>query len=140
MASPFPLLPESAFDNLLLAPKSSTPEPFKKSDESNVDSKPISIPDIRKKANELAVSPCSSESSFVFVEMKAPFASQDQHELGSFFNGPCPAFSGSGDMTEELDDVTSQLAALESNVDQWDSFVDSVCFPKEDEYAVKANI
>lgn len=70
----------------------------------------------------------------MFVEMKAPFAN-DENELGSFFNGPSPTFSGSGDLTEELSDITSQLAMIESNVQVWDSFVDSVCCPNEDDAA-----
>jgi hypothetical protein len=141
IAAPFPLLPESAFVNLLVSAQPSTPEPenMKKSEEFTPDSQPISIPDLRKKANEIVSSTCSSADSFVFVEMKAPFASHDQHELGSFFNGPCPAFSGSGDMTEELENVTSQLADIESNLDQWDSFVDSVCSAQGDEDSVKAS-
>ena len=106
------------------------------------ETKPITIPEskIRKKLfADLSSSPqCSSgDSDFVFVDLKAPFASKDQQELGSFFNGPVPSFTGSGDLTEELSDISSHLAMLESNVVQWDSFVDSICCPPEDESKIE---
>lgn len=77
----------------------------------------------------------SSGDSFVFIEMRAPFASRDQNELGSFFNGPSPAFTNS--LPEAMDDIATQLAAIESNVDHWDSFIDSVCCHQDEETKVQ---
>lgn len=138
-AAAFPLLPDTAFSELLAYRKSpdlcradSEPPPA-----ATAASEPISIPE--KDSNgknarvaHLASSPVYSSSgdSFVFVEMKAPFAPTGQHELGSFFNGPSPTFSASGDFSEQLSDISVQLAVVESSIQQWDSFVDSVCCPE----------
>lgn len=146
VGDPLPQLPENAFSRLLITQDESVTDGADKSENddavpsSHCETKPISIPEpqVRKKLPDLSTSPgvgCSGdsgESDFVFVDLKAPFASQDQSELGSFFNGPSPAFSNSGDLTEELGDITSQLAMLESNIVQWDSFVDSICCQPEE--------
>lgn len=91
-------------------------------------SEPISIPEKEKKEIIGTSSVYSSSGdSFVFVELKAPFAPDEQHELGSFFNGPSPTFTNSGDNVNELFELSSQIAAIELNAEQFDSFVDSVC-------------
>ena len=79
-----------------------------------------------KATSHLSGSPgCSSLDSFVFVDLKPPFAPDDQSELGSFFNGPSPSF-GENSLAEELEDLTSQLDLMESNAQQWDQFVNSI--------------
>lgn len=83
--------------------------------------------------SHLSCSPgCSSLDSFVFVDLKPPFAPDDQNELGSFFNGPSPSF-GECSLAEEMEDLTDQLALMESNAQQWDQFVDSINLKSDDE-------
>ena len=140
------LLPANYEDGALLMPnkKKENSQKFKK-DLNNLNSKisdPIKIPSSR---NKLAVgdleseigncknnsSPdCSSLGSFVIVDMKTPFAN-DQNDLGSFFNGPSPTFR-ENNLADELEDITTQLAQLESNCNEWSSFVESIT-SKEDE-------
>lgn len=67
----------------------------------------------------------ASDESFVFVE--APFASSEEKVLGSFFNGPSPGFLDSEKLPLQLNELTAEIEALESSVNQWDSFVESVC-------------
>lgn len=87
-----------------------------------------------KGASHLSCSPgCSSLDSFVFVDLKPPFAPDDQSELGSFFNGPSPSF-GDCSLAEEMEDLAGQLALMESNAQQWDQFVDSINLKSEDEF------
>ncbi|KAI1301531.1 hypothetical protein HDE_03007 [Halotydeus destructor] len=137
-----PFLPETAFSSLFItrevAPKQQNSDELLsvKSSVSRTQSetKPVTIPEKNGKQKELTTSPAgSSGDSFVFVDLKAPFASHDQHELGSFFNGPSPAFTSSAECSEDFGDISSHLADIESNVEQWDSFVDSVCCPLDEE-------
>jgi hypothetical protein len=67
------------------------------------------------------------EESFVFVE--APFASPEEKVLGSFFNGPSPGFVDSEKLPLQLNELTAEIEAIESSVQQWDSFVESICSP-----------
>lgn len=76
----------------------------------------------------------SSAESFVFVDLKAPFVQVDEQEqLNSFFVGPSPTFSGHQLSPADLVNLTSQYAAIESNIEQWDSFVESICSAKDDD-------
>lgn len=97
-------------------------------------SEPISIPETLIKTG-LKFPPStlfsSSADSFVFVELNPPFASDQQQELGSFFNGPSPNFKA--DLPENISEISNQLALLESNFNQWDDFVESVCSLKNEE-------
>lgn len=70
----------------------------------------------------------STSDSFVFVE--TPFAPHEQRVFGSFFNGPTPSFLDSQESPSKLGET---LASLESSIHQWDSFVDSVCTPSNEE-------
>lgn len=80
----------------------------------------------------------TSNESFVFVELNAPFASDDR-EISSFFNGPSPTFNNSYDETSsDINELTEQLAELESNAPQIDSFVESICITENDEYKLEA--
>lgn len=67
----------------------------------------------------------ASEESFVFVE--APFASPEEKVLGSFFNGPSPGFLDSERLPLQLNELTAEIEAIECSVNQWDSFIESVC-------------
>lgn len=75
---------------------------------------------------------CSSLGSFVIVDMKTPFAPNDQNDLGSFFNGPSPTFA-ENNLADELEDITTQLAQMETNCQEWNSFVESLTSKEEDE-------
>ena len=131
-----PLIPEAPFSNLLHnesddLSKNGKDEP---SDSSTQKSNPIIIPSKNNKESPSSPQYSSSGDSFVFVELKAPFASDEQHELGSFFNGPSPTFTGScTDSNCDISDITVQLAEMESNAQQWDSFVESICCDGEKE-------
>jgi hypothetical protein len=105
----------------------------------STDTIPVSQPsainpiNCNKTTTHLSCSPgCSSLDSFVFVDLKPPFAPDDQSELGSFFNGPSPSF-GECSLAEEMEDLTAQLALMESNAQQWDQFVDSINLKSEED-------
>lgn len=122
-------------------------EKFKSDQQSDAkSSEPIRIPSSRKAPadpgeqepanfkNNASSSPgCSSLGSFVIVDMKTPFAPNDQNDLGSFFNGPSPTFR-ENNLADELEDITTQLAQMETNCQEWNSFVESIT-SKEDEDA-----
>lgn len=94
----------------------------------------------------------TSNDSFVFVELNAPFASDDR-EFGSFFHGPSPTFVSNPSLNEEsvhsgggvsggaddggssemINELSQQLAELESNAPQFDSFVESICITESQE-------
>lgn len=104
-----------------------------------VRSKPIAIPQLaatKTPDNSLRSSPqvySTSSDSYVFVELNAPFAT-DERELNSFFHGPSPTFmNNSSESGQDLNDVSQQLAELELSVPQIDSFVESVCLTKSQE-------
>lgn len=80
------------------------------------------------KADDTISQLSSTSDSFVFVE--TPFAPHEQRVFGSFFNGPTPSFRNCQESPSKLGE---QLASLESSVHQWDSFVDSVCAPSNEE-------
>ncbi len=136
------LLPDAPFSKLLIS-EDTTDSSKKKiiveevlSPKSPLKSDPIFIPTKNLEKSSIASSPVYSSSgdSFVFVELKAPFAPEEQHELGSFFNGPSPTFTCSGgDSTGDLSELTVKLAELESNAQQWDSFVESICLTENEE-------
>lgn len=107
-------------------------DPVRNSSEKTV-SKPISIPNDKKSARIPSPSDSSSLDSFVFVENRPLFTSENDTDVGSFFNGPTPSFNYSTDVFDELNEISDQLAAIESNAQQWDSFVDSVCSPDSEE-------
>lgn len=130
---------------MLIQSANSKREKFKREPDSK-SSEPIRIPSSRKPAassdpaeseivnckNNASSSPgCSSLGSFVIVDMKTPFAPNDQNDLGSFFNGPSPTFR-ENNLADELEDITTQLAQMESNCQEWSSFVESIT-SKEDE-------
>ena len=96
-------------------------------------SKPILIPEAKKTNNDnnLQLDDHSTIDSFVFVENKAPFAPENDNDVGSFFNGPMPSFHCKT-ILEELTDIANKLAAIESSAHQWDTFVDSVCLPNDE--------
>ena len=136
------LIPEPSFSTLFQSEdtmdssKKTTPGVSPNSPKIPPKSEPIIIPTRSPLHESIASSPIYSSSgdSFVFVELKAPFASEESHELGSFFNGPSPTFTGSGgDSTSDLSDLTVTLAELESNAQQWDSFVESICLTQNEE-------
>ena len=132
------MIPEPPFSNLFQSEDTKKTETdvaynYPKTSEK---SEPIIIPKKDPKEQSITSSPIYSSSgdSFVFVELKAPFASEDSHELGSFFNGPSPTFTNSGgDSTGSLSDLTITLAELESNAQQFDSFVESICLTQNEE-------
>ncbi|CAG2159782.1 unnamed protein product [Oppiella nova] len=131
------LIPEAPFSNLL--PNEDTIDSSKRISLLKVPQKsdPIVIPTKSVIENSMTSSPIYSSSgdSFVFVELKAPFACEEDHELGSFFNGPTPAFTGSGaDSMGDLSELTTTLAELESNAQQWDSFVESICLSDNEDH------
>jgi len=131
------LIPEAPFSNLL--PNEDTIDSSKRISLLKVPQKsdPIVIPTKSVIENSITSSPIYSSSgdSFVFVELKAPFACEEDHELGSFFNGPTPAFTGSGaDSMGDLSELTTTLAELESNAQQWDSFVESICLSDNEDH------
>lgn len=106
-------------------------------------SDPIRIPNSRKKndleqetlnncKNNSSSPGCSSLGSFVIVDMKTPFAPNDQNDLGSFFNGPSPTFR-ENNLADELEDITTQLAQMETNCQEWNSFVESITSKEEEE-------
>lgn len=75
----------------------------------------------------------ASEESFVFIE--APFASPEEKVLGSFFNGPSPCFLENEKLPLQLNELTAEIEAIESSVNQWDSFVESVCSDNSDDFS-----
>ncbi|KAI7697478.1 hypothetical protein SSS_09981, partial [Sarcoptes scabiei] len=101
---------------------------------------PISIPkSISAQANKSHQIYSTSNESFIFVELNAPFASEDSG-LSSFFNGPSPTFAKNS--TEigydgEID-LGTQLAELESDVPQIDSFVESICISENEDFKYEA--
>ena len=149
----FPDLPDEAFRHLLPANYEedalliqSVNNSKRKQDQSKKDlnsnsSEPIRIPNSRKQKNDPEQealncknnsSPgCSSLGSFVIVDMKTPFAPNDQNDLGSFFNGPSPTFK-ENNLADELEDITTQLAQMESNCQEWNSFVESITSKDEE--------
>lgn len=146
----FPDLPDEAFrhllpanyeeDSLLESQANKRKEQFKK-DLTSKSSDPIRIPNSRKGKTDLEQeilncknnsSPgCSSLGSFVIVDMKTPFAPNDQNDLGSFFNGPSPTFR-ENNLADELEDITTQLAQMETNCQEWNSFVESITSKDEE--------
>uniref|UniRef100_A0A6P6XTI3 Autophagy-related protein 13-like n=2 Tax=Dermatophagoides pteronyssinus TaxID=6956 RepID=A0A6P6XTI3_DERPT len=107
---------------------------------SSPSSNPIKIPSSKIKSQSIK-SPTSqqiystSNESFVFVELNAPFASEESL-LQSFFNGPSPTFiqqSNDSDSMNDMDELSIQLAELESAATQIDSFVESICVTNENE-------
>ena len=136
------LIPEPPFSTLFQNEdtvdkcKKTTPGVSPNSPKIAIKSEPIVIPTQSPLEQSITSSPIYSSSgdSFVFVELKAPFASEESSELGSFFNGPSPTFTGSGaDSTSDLSDLTVTLAEMESNAQQWDSFVESICLTQNEE-------
>ncbi|XP_075590252.1 autophagy-related 13 [Dermatophagoides farinae] len=120
---------------------------------SSPSSNPIKIPSTKmmKSQSQSIKSPTSqqiystSNDSFVFVELNAPFASEESL-LHSFFHGPSPTFlhrsndcDSINDMDEDcdsindMDELSMQLAELESAATQIDSFVESICVSNENE-------
>src|SRR5699024_11170212 len=95
---------------------------------SGVKSTPISIPTqlSPKSASKSPQIYSTSNDSFVFVELNAPFASDDR-EFSSFFHGPSPTFLNNNDDSSDINELSLQLAELESNAPQFDSFVESIC-------------
>lgn len=137
---PFPLLPETSLLNLIepnqlaynaVTDITSSILDVAKVQLDNPASEPIKIP-IERKVDRTP-SPTSSLDSFVFVENRPLFAAEEENDVESFFNGPSPSFTNSGDVLEEINEISNQLAAIESNAHQWDSFVDSVCSPDAEE-------
>lgn len=97
---------------------------------------PISIPS----SKSISKSPqiySTSNDSFVFVELNAPFASDDR-EFGSFFHGPSPTFINNNDDSSDINELSVQLAELESNAPQFDSFVESICITESQELKFEA--
>jgi len=148
----FPDLPDEAFRHLLPANYEEDPLLIRsESDRRRKDgqykkdliskcSEPIRIPSSRKQKSDLEQelincknsSPgCSSLGSFVIVDMKTPFAPNDQNDLGSFFNGPSPTFK-ENNLADEMEDITSHLAQMESISQEWNSFVESITSKEED--------
>jgi len=127
-------LPDAPFNSLLTSGDLTS----SLKDESNgvkKTSKPISIPEVRRPKvddNNLELVDNSSIDSFVFVENKAPFAPENDNDVGSFFNGPTPSFHCKS-ILDELTDIANKLAVIESSAPQWDTFVDSVCLPNGEE-------
>lgn len=128
------LVPENAFVNLLVK-KAAAVDQGKKEAGTNAtvtrseekgtqQQKSGDMTDSRQKSGS-ACPESVSEESFVFVE--APFASPEEKVLGSFFNGPSPGFLESEKLPLQLNELTAEIEAIESSVDQWDSFVESVC-------------
>ncbi|KAH7642993.1 autophagy-related protein 13-like protein [Dermatophagoides farinae] len=110
---------------------------------SSPSSNPIKIPSTKmmKSQSQSIKSPTSqqiystSNDSFVFVELNAPFASEESL-LHSFFHGPSPTFlhrSNDCDSINDMDELSMQLAELESAATQIDSFVESICVSNENE-------
>lgn len=102
----------------------------------NTKSTPITIP-IKASPKSKSKSPqiySTSNESFVFVELNAPFASDDR-EFDSFFHGPCPTFitNNDDDVSNDIDELSLQLAELESNASQFDSFVESIITEDKEE-------
>ena len=133
------IIPEAPFSTLLRRedPEDEVDKPksSEAASESPKKSEPIVIPTKGPTEQSITSSPiCSSSGdSFVFVELKAPFATED-NELGSFFNGPMPSFTGSGgDSIGDLSDLTTTLAEFENNAQQWDSFVESICLTENED-------
>ncbi|CAG2101170.1 unnamed protein product [Medioppia subpectinata] len=134
------LIPEPPFSSLL--PNEDTIDSMKRISSLKPPQKsdPIVIPTKSVVENSITSSPIYSSSgdSFVFVELKAPFACEEDHELGSFFNGPSPTFTGScADSMGDLSELTTTIAELESNAQQWDTFVDSIDRLTENEEPIK---
>ena len=150
----FPDLPDEAFkhllpanyedDSLLIQSTNGKREKLKREADSK-SSEPIRIPSSRKSPgdpaepeivnckNNASSSPgCSSLGSFVIVDMKTPFAPNDQNDLGSFFNGPSPTFR-ENNLADELEDISTQLAQIETNCQEWNSFVESITSKEEED-------
>lgn len=125
------LVPENAFLSLLpqkqVTPVVKEPETrtgvSPEARDAGKDSTPVSRVGEKEPKSGSRVS--ASDESFVFVE--APFASSEEKVLGSFFNGPSPGFADSERLPLQLNELTAEIEALESTVNQWDSFVESVC-------------
>lgn len=119
------LIPENGFLSLLISPTAQDTQEGQDVPLEVVPEKESKEPEEEKdgKIGNLV----SCEESFVFVE--APFASSEESKvLGSFFNGPTPAFSQEEEaLLANLGDLSAEIEKLESSVPQWDSFVDSVC-------------
>lgn len=77
--------------------------------------------------------PRSLSDSFVFVELNPPFASEEQNEINSFFNGPSPTFNNGFENLKDVDDITNQLAVIEADASQIDEFVDNICVTQDEE-------
>ena len=129
------LVPENAFTNLLaLKPVVAVDEKGKEAGTGDPVPSPHEEKVLQQKSDDLTSSKQKSgsasgvsagEESFVFVE--APFASPEEKVLGSFFNGPSPGFLDSEKLPLHLNELTAEIEAIESSVNQWDSFVESVC-------------
>lgn len=108
----------------------------------NGQSEPIQVPtaQVRSRQKEQVIHNVSSEStpksltdSFVFVELNPPFASDEQNDINSFFNGPSPVFSHGFDCLKDVDEITNQLAVIEADASQIDEFVDNICVSEDEE-------
>ena len=132
--------------SLLLAPKEDTNDLFSAASKNSLNkhenilkaktpaSKPITIP-TKCDSPKTGKSPqiySTSNDSFVFVEINTPFANEE-HEIGSFFNGPSPTFVNSEEDINDIQELANQLAEFDSNISQIDSFVESICLNETDE-------
>ncbi|XP_054159265.1 autophagy-related protein 13 homolog [Oppia nitens] len=133
------ILPELDFGNLLSyeMPNDSLDSSPKKM--SSIDklspkkSEPIVIPKrlIDTSVNTCSPNYCSSGDSFVFVDFKPPFAPKDDETLPpSILLEPPPQITTSID---SLADLSLQLAEIESNVQDFDNFIQSVCSTDNDD-------
>lgn len=99
--------------------------------DNKIKTEPITIPENKSNSSPQVYS--TSNESFVFVELNTPFAS-DENPLNSFFCGPAPTFLNNQESsTDDIFELSQQLAELEYHASQIDSFVESVCIEESEE-------
>lgn len=132
--SPF-LLPETSFLTVLkedLLKSKQIPIESTSPTKTKVESK-INGQDSSASHNSITCSDESASDDFVLVELKPPFADcEGNGDLGAFFRDfqmapPLVSFAQQPTLEEQVKEIRSQLAELETSAQDLDQFVDSLC-------------